>query len=289
MANDSVAGQVQEIWRYPVKSMRGERMDAAHLTATGLLGDRGWATRDERRGGIRGAKKIRDLMLCAATYVAEPTPDSPTPHVVMTLPDGSAVRSDDSDAATRLSRAINHPVTLWPLQPADDLDHYRRGPADHEDVVEELRDIFGRGEDEPLPDLSGLPPVIFEFESPPGTYYDAYPVHIVTTATLRTLGRLGERDAPDVRRFRPTILVDTPDADGFPERDWIGLTVRVGEVEIEVVTDCPRCSMVQLPQQGLPADKPLLRTVVRDANQNVGVYCNVRTPGRISVGDSLTR
>ena len=283
---ETTAGTVQQIWRYPVKSMAGEQRSDVLVTEDGLLGDRGWATRDERRGGIRGAKKIRNLMQCGAAYAEEPSLQRPVPAVQITLPDGSQVRSDAVDVSERLSDALQHPVTLWPLQPASDRDHYRRGQADHEDVVEELRDIFGRREDEPLPDLSVFPPEIIEFESPPGTYFDAYPVHLVTTATLRTIARLGDREDVDVRRFRPNIVVDTPDTDGFQENDWVGRSLRLGDAVLDVVAPCPRCVMVTLPQQELPVDRQLLRTVVRDAGQNIGVYAKVRTPGRLRVGDA---
>ena len=284
---ETKAGPVQQIWRYPVKSMAGEQRPEALVTEYGLLGDRGWAVRDERRGGIRGAKKIRNLMQCGAAYADEPSLQQRVPPVQITLPDGSRVRSDASDVSERLSDALQHPVTLWPLQPASDRDHYRRGAADHDDVVEELRDIFGRREDEPLPDLSVFPPEIIEFESPPGTYFDAYPVHLITTTSLRTIARLGGREHVDVRRFRPNIVVDTPDADGFPENDWVGRSLRLGDTVLDVVTACPRCVMVTLPQQELPVDRQLLRTVVRDAGQNVGVYARVRAAGTLHVGDEV--
>lgn len=276
---------VAEVWRYPVKSMQGERLDAADVGEHGIPGDRGWAVRDEKRGGIRGAKKIAGLMLLCARYRSEPSPQRPTPPADVTLPDGSVVGTDAPDAAARVSAAIGHPVSLLPLQPAEDLDFYRRGPGDHDDIVEELRDIFGRRADEPLPDLSGLPPEILEFESPPGTFFDAYPLHVVTTASLRTLARLSPESTVDVRRFRPNVLVDTPDEDGFPEAGWVGKRLVLGGVEVEVVADCPRCRMVQLPQAGLAADRPLLRAVVREAGQNVGVYAVPVSAGRVAVGD----
>lgn len=54
--------RIAELWQYPVKSMIGQRVDHAQLVNTGIAGDRCWAVRDEVRGGIRGAKKIGQLM-----------------------------------------------------------------------------------------------------------------------------------------------------------------------------------------------------------------------------------
>ena len=65
-------GTVGELYRYPVKSMAGERLDEVLLGPKGVLGDRAWAVRDEVRGGIRGAKKIPALMGLRARYPAPP-------------------------------------------------------------------------------------------------------------------------------------------------------------------------------------------------------------------------
>ena len=103
---------ISEIWRYPVKSMIGQAIKSANLEARGLDGDRGWATRDEVRGGIRGAKKIGELMRFGAKYV-----DDIGGTVEITFPDGDTVRTDDPDVNARVSAALGHEVTLWPLQP----------------------------------------------------------------------------------------------------------------------------------------------------------------------------
>ena len=50
-----------ELFRYPVKSMMGESLTAIEVTEAGIQGDRAWAVRDERRGGIRGGKKLPQL------------------------------------------------------------------------------------------------------------------------------------------------------------------------------------------------------------------------------------
>lgn len=285
-------GSVREVWRYPVKSMMGERVGAAAVTRIGLVGDRGWACRDEVRGGIRGAKKIGGLMRLAARYDSEPTPTSPSPPVTITLPDGSTTHSGAPDVAERVSAAVDHPVTLWPLQPPEDLDHYRRGPGDTDDILAELRDIFGRDEQEPLPDLTVFPPEIVEFESRPGTYYDAYPIHLLTDASLRTLEGSLPGSVLDVRRFRPNLVVAL-DGEGsgdapFPEAGWIGRRLRIGAGEYEVVAPCPRCVMPTRDFAELPADREILHTIVREADQNLGVYLvPVGDDGRLAEGDDV--
>jgi uncharacterized protein YcbX len=280
-------GTIGQIWRYPVKSMQGERLDAATVGANGLPGDRAWAVRDEVRGGIRGAKKIPALMQCAARY-PQPIDGSPVGPAEIELPDGSRFLSTSPDAAARLSAALDHEVTLWPLLPADALDHYRRGQPDHQDLETELRAIFGRQPDEPLPDLASFPPEILEFESPPGTYFDAFPLLVLTSASLRRLHSLVPDAAIDVRRFRPNLVVDTPEGvEGFVEPAWAGRRIRIGDVELEATVACPRCVMITHPVAELPKDAAILRTVVREADQNLGVYARVTRGGAVEAGAAV--
>jgi hypothetical protein len=273
---------VAELWRYPVKSMIGERVATVELDDTGVVDDRTWAARDGVRGGIRGAKKIAGLMRLAARREDDGT-------VVVTLPDGAEVRTDDPDRDARISAALDHPVTLEALRPAADLDHYRRGGPDSDDVMEELRGIFGREGDEPLPDLSVFPPEIVEFESPPGTYHDAFPLLILTTSALRSVADALPDSAVDVRRFRPSVVLDTGDAPGHPEFDWVGRRLHLGDAEVSITTRCPRCVMVTREiDDAVPADRAVLRHIVRDLGQDLGVYATVTRPGRVAVGDTAT-
>lgn len=280
-------GRIAELFRYPVKSMGGERLAEAALAPDGLPGDRGWAVRDEVRGGIRGAKKIPALMRCRARCVEEPRGGRwPAPEIA--LPDGTTVRADAADAAERVGAAVGARITLWPRLPASEREHYRRGAPDHAELGAELRAIFGREADEPLPDLSVFPPEILEFESPPGTYFDAYPILLLTDATLRRLQALAPGSRVDVRRFRPNLLVASPaGAEGFLEQEWLGQRVAVGNAELEVVAPCPRCVMITHAFDDLPRDPGLMRTVVREAGQNAGVYARVVRPGSVRVGDEL--
>ncbi len=277
--------RVEQIWQYPVKSMVGTTVPAAELTPIGLEGDRTWAARDQVRGGIRGGKVLGGLMQLSARYVDEAATGGP---VAITLPDGSAVTTDDPDVDTRVSAAIDHEVVLEALRPAEDLDHYRRGEAYHDDLMVELRSIFGREEDEPLPDLSQFPPEIMEYESPPGTYYDVHPLLLMTTSALRSLATALPGSNVDVRRFRPSLVLDTGPVDGHPEREWIGRRLRIGGTVVAIEGGCPRCVMVtRRIDDDVPQDRTILRHIVRDLGQDVGVYATVVEPGPITAGDPV--
>ena len=242
-------GAVREIWRYPVKSMAGERLAHAQVGAQGLWGDRGWAIRDETTGEIHNAKRHPILLQCAATYRTEPGADS-IPHVEITLPDGAKIGSDSPDAAKRLSDLMGRSVTLRPLQPAADKAYYRRrdpGAALLERLwsfrplrallqkalvrgktEKELRQTFGREPGEPLPDLTDIPAEAMAYYTPPGTYFDVFPLHVLTTSALDCMTRLNPSAAWDVRRFRPNVVVETDPAPRPLELDWVGRNVRIG-------------------------------------------------------------
>lgn len=275
-------GRICEIWRYPVKSMGGETLERTAVEPRGLPGDRIWAVRDEVRGGIRGAKKIAPLMRCKARLADAAGAGIPE----ITLPDGARLLADAVDAPERLSAALGQPVTLWPLVPADQLDHYRRGQPTHHDVLTELRSVFALDPGEPLPNLSAFPRELLQYESPPGTYFDAYPILLLTRATLRRLQAAAPASLVDVRRFRPNFVIDTPDAfEGYAEPGWTGRRVRIGTVVLEATIGCPRCVMITRGFDELPEDRGLMRTVVREARHEIGVYANVIEPGSVAIGD----
>jgi len=304
-----IVGKVKEIWRYPVESMAGQRLDACAVTTNGVLGDRGWALRDEQRGEITSGRKSPALMRFAARYREEPAPGK-VPHVDITLPDGTAVGSDAADVNARCGAVLGRTVTLWPLQPASNKAHYRRAQpgaalfaklgrfeafrkllgrlAPYIGLEKELRADFGRLPEEALPDLSVFPAELIEFTSPPGTYFDAFSLHVITTATLATMERANPAAAWDVRRFRPNFLIETaPGIDGLAEVEWTGRTLKLGEARIKCEVPAVRCSMTTHPQGDLPKDPSVLRTIVRDGGQNLGSYASVVAAGRVAVGDTV--
>ena len=112
----------------------------------------------------------------------------------------------------------------------------------------------------------------------------------MTDRSLETLAALAPRSEFDVRRFRPNVVVTVEqDVEGeFPEQDWIGRKLRVGDAEVEVTASCPRCVMVTRDVAELREDRQVLRTIVRHADQNVGVYANVVRPGTLQLGAAIT-
>lgn len=303
-------GTIKQIWRYPVKSMAGEQFESCVLTEAGIAGDRGWAIRDEKTGEITNGKHFPPLMQCSARYL-EPPANGFIPHVEMTLPDGSLLTSDHADINARLTELVKSPVSLWPLKPASNIEHYRRRGTTARVLGKlarfrafraalpvitsfgsanaELREAFSREAGEPVPDLSVLPPHLLEFTSPPGTYFDAFPIHLLTTASLEIMSRLNPAAVWDVRRFRPNFLIETDEnVKGLVESEWNGLKIHLGDVELKCEIPTPRCGMTIQAQKDFPKDPSILRSIVKDANQNLGIYANVVTSGQIRVGEPVS-
>ncbi|MGC2275207.1 MAG: MOSC N-terminal beta barrel domain-containing protein, partial [Candidatus Binatus sp.] len=257
-----VIGTVKEIWRYPVKSMAGERMKSAKMSARGIYGDRGWAIRDEKAGEIRNARKLPMLLHCTAVYMREPNADD-APPAQITLPDGTTFRSDSTEANARLSELLGRSVSIWPVQPPSERELLKRGAPDNPDMKAEMREVFGRLENEPLPDFSTLPAQILEFTSPFGTFFDAFPFNVLTTASLSTLSRHNPTADFDTRRFRPKVLIETKSGiEGLAEAEWSGRTLRIGATRIKVEMPTVRCVIPTLDQPGVKKDPSVLRTIV---------------------------
>lgn len=241
-------GVVASLWRYPVKSMRGEHCDRLWLDQRGVIGDRLYAVRDEvgKFGSgktTRRFRRIDGLLRFRAVYDRDSNGDPP----LLTFPDGTKQRGDDPAIHAALSGHLGLPVTL---SREADISHF-----------------------------------------------DAGPLHLLTTASLRTLRASGssflagkeDRTAAalDGRRFRPNILIESG-ADGFPEEAWQGQEIAVGsDVHLRVMGRTERCVMVSLAQDELPADARILRAVARVNAACLGVYAEVLTPGAIRLGDSI--
>ncbi len=284
------AGSIREIWRYPVKSMGGERRDAIELDERGPRGDRLWAIHDEEKGAITSAKRLPALLLMTARYLEEPGPDAgpgAVPPVAIRLPDGTEVASGHPDVHDRLSAALGRRVSLSALRPASDRDHFK-SPAT---TADEMRAAFGVEPDEPLPDFSSLPVSLLaelaRYATPRGTYVDAYPVHLITTASLAAMRALAPTTDFDRRRFRANLLVEPTGGEGLVEREWAGGTLRAGDAVLRLEIPTVRCSMPSRAQTDLAADPLVMKTVAAAADRCLGLYATVARPGRVSAGDTI--
>ncbi len=279
-------GKITALYRYPVKSMGGEQHASLSLGMQGIPGDRAWAVRDEKLGGIRGGKRFAQLMSCSARYLDEPAVSGSSPAQI-TLPSGATLMTGDDSVASELTALIGSPVSFWPLLPKEAVDHYKRGAPVLEDMEAEFRRMFAREPDEPLPDLSAFPPELMEFESPIGTYFDAFPLLLLTQQSLETMSQAVPEQTYDVRRFRPNILLDCATGEDLPERAWEGRTLKIGAATLKLELNCPRCVMTTHGFADLPKDPGIMRSLVKHAHGELGIYASVIEPGAVKVGDTL--
>jgi hypothetical protein len=176
-------------------------------------------------------------------------------EVTITLPGAGELSTTDPTAATQLSEWLGRPIEI------------ARG---------------GDGEERPTieGDL-GL------FQGRPGGFFDSSAVHIVTTSTLAAFNEWHPDGLFDARRFRPNVVLETVEP-GFVEETWIGGTLRLGDVAIEITKPCSRCVMTTHAQDELPVDRDILRTVNARNDEHVGVYGIVRAGGIVRMGDEAS-
>jgi uncharacterized protein YcbX len=267
--------------------MQGEELDAAALTARGVLGDRAYAILDRASGFIASAKHPRKwstLLACRAAFAAEPQPDAPLPPIWITLPDGSVINSAQADTDRILSRVLGREVALVSEIAAAPMREADRSP------LERLASGTTVNQ-EPM-----------ALAAPPGTFFDYATLHILTTATLDRLQELHPAGRFAIPRFRPNIVV-TPSGDetGFVENAWLGQMLALGaHVQAQVIDPCPRCVVTTLAQGELPQDAGILRTLHQhNAAASVtlapgvvfaavaGVYARVFREGLLRRGDAV--
>jgi uncharacterized protein len=272
-------GSVQELWRYPVKSMRGEQLSEAEVGARGIAHDRGYALLDQATGKIASAKHPRlwgGLLRCQARVM------SADGVVCVTLPDARDLLPQRDDVDEALSLLTRRPVRLLRTPPlAPEIERYW---PDVDGLA--LRDTTTSGE--------------IGQGAPSGTFFDYAPLHLVTTATLAHLRTLYPCGQVDARRFRPNLVIEVPDeAQGFVENTWVGQTFQLGQnVRLRVTDPTPRCVVPTLPQGELVEDIGVLRAVAQHNRPSVpalagahlpclGVYASVEREGVIHLGDAV--
>lgn len=270
-----LVGQVAALWRYPIKSMLGERRQGLEVERRGVVGDRGYALWDVQARRVASAKQPQrwaDLLLFSARFLREPQRGEPLPPVAVQGPfagpqaPAETLCSDDPALLDRLSQRLNRSLALLDQPPAGaSIDHYWP-------VVEgrELQDATDQ--------------LVLQH----GTFFDACPIHAISTATLAELKRLEPGLDFAVERFRPNLLIDSGDASGFVEERWIGGVLAIGpQLQLAVDRDCPRCVITTLAQPGLSADLDILRATARHNKVVAGIRLSVVQPGPVAVGDPV--
>lgn len=270
-----VLGTVQTLFRFPVKSMRGERLGIAHVGPAGVDGDREWALLDGEDHWVsaktdRARWRLYDGMLDLTARTVDVRAGAPADgadgrgwpaagrsdvaddpvagSVVVTLPDGRRAVPGEAAADALLSDHLGAPIRF------DRGDGGRRW----------------------------------------GRHHDASPLHLVTTASLAALHADGPADAGedvalDPRRLRPNLVVRTPDGvSGFAETAWLGATLRVGGALLRVTEPTERCVMTTRAQgDEVPLDATVLRRIGRRNRAVAGIYLDVLEAGTIAAGDDV--
>lgn len=295
MSSNGAVGSVAGLWRFPVKSMRGEQLEVAELTGQGLLGDRAFAMIDVETGKVVSAKSAKlfpDLLNCRATFVESPRSGRELPPVRIVLPNGEAVTSNSPEVDRALSAYFRRDVELARAAPENfTIDQYfpdieGANPAGHRDQVVEQK--LGSA----FFDEAGMASPV-----PVGAFFDLFPVSVLSTSALARLSELAPGSRFDLRRFRMNVIVDSREA-GFPENDWVGRELAIGDtVRLRVALPDPRCVMTTLAQEELPKDTEILRTLVRHNKIQVGdvgqypcagVYAVVGGVGTLRRGDRVS-
>ena len=233
-------GHVEAIFRYPVKSMGGERLEVATLGWHGLDGDRRLAFRrlDDRSGfPWLTASKLPELLLFTP-HRREDEGQGELPTHVRT-PDGQEMPVFGEDLATEIGRRYGSPVQMMQL---------RHG------------------------------------------IFDDASISVIAVDTVREIGRLAGQ-SPDVRRFRPNVVVRLLRSTPFQEDEWLGGLLSFGMEDgaptIAVTTHDVRCSMVNFDPDSASPEPAVLKAVARANQNNAGIYGAVTRIGRLAVGQTV--
>jgi len=289
-----IVGKIESLWRFPVKSFQGEKLDQAAFDGQGVLGDRAHALIDVATGKVVSAKSVKlfpELLRCKAAYHGTPEQGQELPPVRITLPNGKLTDSDSESCNQILSDFFGREVRLAREAPQDfTIDQFHPDlenldPAGNRNISTEQKAgsaLFNSmGVESPLA---------------PGSFMDAFPISLMTTSTLDYMQELRPETNFDERRFRMNVIVKTADR-GFVENAWVGKTLKTGNGVLLIITmPDPRCVMTTLSQDGLDRDNYVLRTLVDHNRLDIigagkypcaGVYAVVGNGGMIRVNDTV--
>jgi uncharacterized protein YcbX len=258
----SVVGRIDSLWRYPVKSMRGEELGVAFVGFSGIYGDRLFAFTST--GCAKGfpyltGREQREMLLYRPSF-RDP---------------GKAARPPDLDETEALSPNLN------PL-PADPADLAVAVETPSGEVLAIDDPALARRLAERLGDRHSLTLVRSE-----RALTDCRPVSLFSIQTARQLGdEIGA--AVDKRRFRANVYLDLQSAPGFAEDGFVGRTLRLGpKVTVAVLERDARCKMITIDPDTAEPSGAVLRQVSRAHDGKAGVYAAVLAAGMVQRGDEV--
>lgn len=250
------ASRVAQLWRYPVKSLLGERLPALRLVGDGVEGDRSWGIQDRGDGRILTARREPRLLFASSRIAAQ----SGLP--VITLPDGKELVGPGAATDAVLSAWLGKPVTLVAAAECDAA----------------RAEYFADATDDASPAI--------EWTMPKGRFVDAFPLLVMTTAGLRGSAAAYSSGTWDVRRFRPNVLLQL-DGEGWLEDAWADHRLSIGSAQLIPRRRCMRCTMVNRAQPGLERDVNIYKTLHRLHGGEAGMWTQVLHAGVVSEGDSV--
>jgi uncharacterized protein YcbX len=256
----SIIGKVDSLWRYPVKSMRGEELDETFASFSGIYGDRLFAfessaspkgfpylTAREQRRLLQYHPRFRHPdkaarpvnLMEAESMGANPVWADPSDLMVdVETPDGGTLAIDDPALIDMLRTDIDqkHQLTLMRSERA---------------------------------------------------MTDCRPVSIFSLQSARQLGE--EIGTPiDKRRFRANVYVDLTSAQGFAENEFVGKSLRIGpKVVVTVLERDARCMMITLDPNTGEKTPSILKKVAQAHEGMAGVYGAVMVEGMLHKGDPI--
>ena len=256
----SVIGSVQEVWRYPVKSMRGEQLESVFVSFTGLMGDRVYGLIDDEADPAfpwHTAREQEPLLLYTPhfTDTADTTRPANLREAEAAGPGVNPIYPDDGAFAVRVDAPNGDTYAL-------------QGPV----FLEHLKAETGKS---------------LRLHYTQKCQMDCRPVSLLSTQTECDLS--AELDMTlDRRRFRANVLVDWHDGDGYYEDSLVGRTLRIGDkLELQILERDPRCKMITLDPDTAEISPRILKHVSRKHEGYTGVYAAVLKEGVIAAGDEI--
>jgi uncharacterized protein YcbX len=258
----TIIGTVESLWRYPVKSMRGEALTEAFMGFSGVFGDRCYAFKSSaaRKGAPYLTASTQQQMLRYRPQFRDSARAAKPPNLfeAMSIAPGLSPANGELD-----DLALDVVTPAGGVIAIDD-------PA--------LLTMLGEG----ISDEHQLTLVRSD-----RALTDCRPVSLISVQSVRQLA--AELEIPfDQRRFRANVYLDLAAADGFAEDQLVGRRLRIGErTEISILERDPRCKMISLDPNSGEHNPEIFRKVAQAHAAYAGVYAAVLVEGMLANGDSV--